>query len=571
MSVSETTRIGSVLAGYRIESLLGRGGMSVVYLAEHVRLGRKVALKVLAAPLANDDSFRERFSRESQRAAELDHPNVIPIYDAGEVEGGDADGLLYIAMRYVAGSDLRSLLKQHRRLGLGRTLFILEQVAGALDAAHDRNLIHRDVKPANILIADPSEHVYLTDFGIAKQTTSPELTRTGVFVGTLDYAAPEQIEGLTLDARTDVYALGCVLYECLAGQPPFSREADVAVMHAHLSTPAPKLSEVRPDLTKELDRVITTAMAKPMDERYTRCPELIDAARDAVLKRHATSASSMRAALDDAEQHPEPPPPVEPAPVEPEPVAAPLPPVVEPEPEPVALAEPVAVAEPVSAAPPADAPRRRFAGVPGWLVTAGLVVLAAALAATVGYVLAGDGNEATATPTGVTTTPGETTSTSAPISLAALVPNQLWKSCAVQTQPVAGAVESAVCLQPGDLSIQNAPDRWELSIYPSAAALETAYTSARQGAGVAASGGRCDGAFWGGSGGWAHPGNPPKPGGNRFCYFDGDEAVMVWTHEKLGQPTHRDLLAVAREGGSDHAGLFTWWRFWHHRIGKAGA
>jgi predicted Ser/Thr protein kinase len=562
MSVSETTRIGSVLAGYRIESLLGRGGMSVVYLAEHVRLGRKVALKVLAAPLANDDSFRERFTRESQRAAELDHPNVIPIYDAGEVEGGDADGLLYIAMRYVAGSDLRSLLKQHGKLGLGRTLFILEQVAGALDAAHDRNLIHRDVKPANILIADPSEHVYLTDFGIAKQTTSPELTRTGVFVGTLDYAAPEQIEGLTLDARTDVYALGCVLYECLAGRPPFDRDADVAVMHAHLSTPPPKLSEVRPDLTKELDRVIASAMAKSRDERYARCPELVDAARDAVLGRQASSASSMRAALEEVEQQQPPPPP---APVEPEPVAAaPPPPVREP--------EPVALAEPVSAPSGAGEPRRRFGGIPGWLVTAGLVVLAATLAAVVGYVIAGDGNEATANPPPPpgATTPAETTSTSGEVGLSALVPNQLWKSCAVQNQPDVAAVESAVCPQPGDLSVPNAPDRWEVSIYPDAASLAKAYTTARKGAGVAATGGRCDGSFWGGSGPWVHSGNPPKPGGQRFCYFDGDDAVIVWTHEKFGDPTHRDMLAVAREGGTNHAGLYNWWRFWHHRIGKTG-
>ena len=250
MGVSETTRIGTVFAGYRVESLLGRGGMSVVYLAEHVRLGRKVALKVLASPLTHDESYRERFIRESQRAADLDHPNVIPIYDAGEIEGGDTDGLLYIAMRYVDGSDLRTLVRRDGQLSVGRTIFMLEQVAAALDAAHDRDLIHRDVKPSNILVAEPSEHVYLTDFGVAKQTTAPDLTRTGVFVGTVDYAAPEQIEGLTLDRRTDIYALGCVLYECLAGRPPFDREAEVAVMHAHLATPPPKLTDVRPDLPR---------------------------------------------------------------------------------------------------------------------------------------------------------------------------------------------------------------------------------------------------------------------------------------------------------------------------------
>ena len=213
MSTGDNTRIGTEIAGYRIESLLGRGGMSVVYLAEHVRLGRKVALKLLAPMLSDDESFRERFQRESRRAAELDHPNVVPIFDAGE-----ADGQLFIAMRYIEGCDLKTLIRREGPLGVGRTLFILEQAADGLDAAHERNLIHRDVKPANILIAEPSEQVYLTDFGVVKHTASQGLTRTGFFIGTVDYAAPEQIEGLPVDARTDVYALGCVLYECLVGQ-----------------------------------------------------------------------------------------------------------------------------------------------------------------------------------------------------------------------------------------------------------------------------------------------------------------------------------------------------------------
>ena len=163
-----------------------------------------------------------------------------------------------------------------------------------------------------------------------------------------------------------------------------------------------------------------------------------------------------------------------------------------------------------------------------------------------------------------------TTEQAAPASLAALVPGQLWKDCAVENQPADGAIESAVCLQPAALGTQNPPDRWQISIYPDASALVAAYTAARERGGVAATGGRCDGTFWGGSGPWVHEGTPPKPGGDRFCYFDGDDAVMVWTHKKLGQPTHRDMLAVAREGSTDHAALFNWWRFWHHRIGKVG-
>jgi serine/threonine protein kinase len=205
--MSDNTRIGATVAGYRIESLIGRGGMSIVYLAEHVRLGRQVALKLLAPSLSVDADFRERFSFESRRAAEIDHPNVVPIYDAGE-----ADGQLYIAMRYIAGCDLKTLIRREGSLGVARTLFLLEQTADALDAAHERNLIHRDVKPANILVAEPADRVYLTDFGVVKHNGSQGLTKTGFVLGTIDYAAPEQIEGLPVDARTDVYALGCVLY-----------------------------------------------------------------------------------------------------------------------------------------------------------------------------------------------------------------------------------------------------------------------------------------------------------------------------------------------------------------------
>jgi serine/threonine-protein kinase len=553
--VSETTRIGTVLAGYRIESLLGRGGMSVVYLAEHMRLGRKVALKVLAAPLAQDAGFRERFVRESQRAAELDHPNVIPIYDAGEVEGGDADGLLYIAMRYVQGSDLRSLLREEGKLSVGRTLFVLEQAAGALDAAHDRGLIHRDVKPANILIAQPSEHVYLTDFGVAKQTTAPDLTRTGMFIGTIDYAAPEQIEGLPLNGRTDVYALGCVLYECLAGRPPFDREAEVAVMHAHLTTPPPKLSDARPDLPKTLDRVVSSAMAKSMNERYATCPELVEAAREALLQR-STSTGPVAHALDEPE-----PPPVEPVPaavVAQE--AAPDAPV-DRDVEAPAVA---AAAAPEAAAVTKSAVRR---SPPRWLAVALLVVGAAALSAVIAYVVASGGSEATPGGGSGSLTSGDSGLPSNQLpSLATLVPTPLWKECAVENVPRSGAVETAVCAQSGDTSTVNSPDSWEISIYPTADALEKAYVTQRQAAGVTREGGRCDGTHWDGSGPWLHP--QDKPGGARFCYFDGDDAVLVWTHERLGQPNHRDLLAVAREGGTDHAGLFVWWRFWHHRIGK---
>ena len=281
--MTDNTRIGATVAGYRIQSLIGRGGMSIVYLAEHVQLGRQVALKLLAPGLSADPEFRERFVHESRRAAEVDHPNVVPIFDAGE-----ADGQLFIAMRYIEGCDLKTLIGREGSLGVGRTLFILEQAADGLDAAHDRNLIHRDVKPANILIAEPSERVYLTDFGVVKHTAAQGLTKTGFFLGTVDYAAPEQIEGLPVDARTDVYALGCVLYECLVGQAPFVRDGELAVLHAHLVQPPPVLSSAL-QVPKGLDAVIARALAKVKDDRYPTCGELIAAARQAALARRSTS------------------------------------------------------------------------------------------------------------------------------------------------------------------------------------------------------------------------------------------------------------------------------------------
>src|SRR3954449_5915464 len=241
--------VGTQLGPYRIESYIGRGGMGVVYRAEHVHLGRQVALKLLAPELAENESFRERFVRESRVAARVDHPNVIPIYEANEY-----DGRYLIAMRYVDGLDLREILHTRGPLDLERALVVLTQVAGALDAAHAQGLVHRDVKPGNILVVSGSEHCYLTDFGLTKAISSDTaFTATGQFVGTTDYVAPEQIEGKQLDRRTDVYSLGCVFYECLTGEPPFRRENDMAVMWAHIQEPPPRPSERRADMPEHLD------------------------------------------------------------------------------------------------------------------------------------------------------------------------------------------------------------------------------------------------------------------------------------------------------------------------------
>jgi len=271
--VSDDPQVGTELAGYRIESLLGRGGMSLVYLAEDLRLKRKVALKLLAASLAGDESFRDRFLRESELAASIDHPNIVPIYEAGRTED-----LLFIAMRYVEGSDLKERL--HRgRLDPADAAGLLAQVASALDAAHARGLVHRDVKPSNVLLdsrarPDGSDHAYLADFGLTKRVSDETgIGEDGHLMGTIDYVAPEQIAGDEIDGRADVYSLGCVLYECLVGQPPFRRDSDIAVVFAHLETEPPAPSAQRPELPAALDAVIARALAKEPEQRYPSCRE----------------------------------------------------------------------------------------------------------------------------------------------------------------------------------------------------------------------------------------------------------------------------------------------------------
>jgi ketosteroid isomerase-like protein len=259
---------GSEFAGHRIEEVVGHGGMGVVYRAVHVALGRTVALKILAPELAGNDEFQTRFRQESKLAASIDHPNVIPIFDAGEE--GDS---LYVTMRFVAGTDLRHLAAGNG-LTPERAVRIVAQAAEALDAAHARGLVHRDVKPGNVLIEarDGHDHAFLTDFGLTKQVTSdPSITETGNWLGTVDYAAPEQIRARPLDRRADVYALGGVLYWALTGRVPYPREGDMAKMYAHLNDPPPALGDSIP---AELAAVVGRAMAKEPADRYQAAGDL---------------------------------------------------------------------------------------------------------------------------------------------------------------------------------------------------------------------------------------------------------------------------------------------------------
>ena len=283
---------GSEFAGYRIMTVLGRGGMSVVYLAEHLGLERKVALKVLAPQLAGDERFRERFVRETRIAAGMEHQNIVPIFEAGE-----AEGLLFLAMRYVPGTDLGRLIRRDGTLDAERTAWVIREAASALDAAHARGLVHRDVKPGNILVVEGEgsegrDLIYLSDFGLTKRLeggTGGGLTQTGQFVGTVDYVAPEQIEGRAVDARTDVYSLACVLFECLTGSVPFERDSQVAALYAHLGEKPPVPTAARPDLPASIDEVVAKALAKSPADRYATCGGFSGAAREAL--RPPTEAS----------------------------------------------------------------------------------------------------------------------------------------------------------------------------------------------------------------------------------------------------------------------------------------
>lgn len=263
MNPANTIPIRNDFLGYRPEELIGQGGMGVVYRARDLRLKRIVALKVMAPELAADERFRERFAREAELAMSLEHPNVVPIHDAGEL-----DGRLYLVMRFVEGTDLRALLREEGALEPRRALAIVAQVAHALDAAHAKGLVHRDVKPSNVLLTS-EDHVYLTDFGLTKRAESASgFTAAGQMLGTIDYVAPEQIEGGEADTRGDVYGLACVLFETLTGAAPFaSASGGMAKMWAHLNAEPPSVRDQRPDVPKELDELIRRGLAKRPDER----------------------------------------------------------------------------------------------------------------------------------------------------------------------------------------------------------------------------------------------------------------------------------------------------------------
>jgi serine/threonine-protein kinase len=275
---------GTIVSGYRIDGMLGEGGMGAVYQATQLSLNRVVALKLLAANLGDDAGFRARFEREGQVQAGLDHDHIVPVYEAGQSEYG-----LFLAMRLIAGPTLKHLILDGL-LDPRRSVRLLAQVANALDSAHRAGLIHRDIKPQNILIGD-RDHAYLADFGLIKAPDEARLTGTGQFIGTIDYVAPEQIQGEPATPASDIYALTGVLYECLTGEVPYPKPSEAATLHAHVMQPPPVLTERRPDLPPALDGVIAQGMAKDPWSRPSTAAELIQAASRAL----SSSASSIPA------------------------------------------------------------------------------------------------------------------------------------------------------------------------------------------------------------------------------------------------------------------------------------
>ena len=298
---------GDELAGYRVESYVARGGMAVVYRARDVALGRPVALKVIAPELAMNETFRLRFRRESELAAAIEHPNVIPIYRAGE-----EDGRLYIAMRFVDGEDLSTVLSRQGGLPMEQLLPLFAQIASAVDAAHAAGLVHRDIKPGNVLLTGhagdlSARHVYLTDFGLTKRSTSwTGLTSVGHFLGSIGYVAPEQIVGGTVAAAADVYSLGCMLYEAMAGKPPFVAGNDAAMMWAHVAGPIPSVRGRQPDLPPAVDDVLARAMAKEPTSRPPTCLSLMADLRTALGDRAPAHGSVGVEQADPGDAGPEP-------------------------------------------------------------------------------------------------------------------------------------------------------------------------------------------------------------------------------------------------------------------------
>jgi serine/threonine protein kinase len=604
--------VGDEYAGYRVRSVLGRGGMSVVYQAENLRLSNVIALKVLSPELADDDVFRARFLEESRIAASLNHPNVIPIYDMGS-----KDDLLYIAMRYVSGTDMRQMIKKRGRLRPDTALFLIGQAARALDAAHRKGLVHRDVKPGNLLVergddeADP-DHVYLADFGITKHAMSRSgLTSTGQFLGTIDYVAPEQIRGMTVLGLADQYSLGCVLYECLTGRVPFEKDLDAAIIWAHVEEMPTMPTILRPELPPEVDEVFGRVLAKRPDERYGSCREFVEAARHALGIPDTGSASysspgmltgaplpslppfsqPRESAWWNAPSQPDAGAPVAGAPVAGAPVAAGSGAAVESAPRSAGGHTMTSHRRPPG---PADAddpdrtggtppptgrpPRRRWYSQPAWLAALIVLVLVGAGAGTwVG--LHGGSKPKAAGKMAMAPMPAKAKPTVSALMTAVKVANESPGSI--------GKLPASTCKQQGSTKVMcTSPSLGISSVgfqtYPSLTALYAAYTAQMK----TLNNGKfqenfndCGAGATFGEVGWNHLLQHPKTysvaqmsmgkvtedqaAGRVFCTYTGGYEYMLWTQDA------GNMLALVV--GPVHNDVWLWWAAVHHNIGLGGS
>lgn len=506
---------GTEFGGYRIERLLGAGGFCNVYLAEDLRpaLRRKVALKVLNPTLSADQKNRERFQRESLLAVELDdHPNIVGVLDAGE-----QDGQLFIAQRYIEGTDLGALIERDGPLSADRTIQVMEEIGEALDYAHQAGLVHRDVKPRNVLIRDRDQRCFLADFGLTKRTASSDsLTGAGEFLGTFAYAAPEQLGGEAVDGRADLYALGCVLYESLTGSPPFSGDIH-SMITSHLTKAPPSPSQARSGLPPAIDAVITKAMAKEPDDRYQTGAELAEATRKAL---RAT-----------------PPPPPPKAAVAPPPpsvtttTTTSAPPPVTPPPGPLPGATP---------APAGGGGRSRTPVIVGAVVVLVLLVVGA-------VVLLGGGGDDGGSASSTTEDSGQDDQAQADQDLLDGLPSELAATCEA-ADPEGDAVALAEC-SPG-----SGADAVTATLYEDGGELGDAFDAAQADAAQPLdTDGECAVDRYAVHG-WTSNDQEGGEVGQVACFLDGQQhAVIAWTDDDAG------TLAVASRTDDADASLYEWW------------
>ena len=466
---------GTTIGEFVIESVAGRGGMGIVYRARQREPDRVVALKVVAPELAGDPSFEARFKSEGRIAARIEHPNVIPVYAVGEDRG-----TLYIAMRFVVGTDLRAVIEEDGRVEPGRAAALIDQVAQALDAAHRHGLVHRDVKPANILITAQGgrEHVYLTDFGLTRHVAASQaMTATGALVGTVDYVAPEQVRGERVDARTDVYSLGCVLFHSLTGRVPYPESNQIAKLYAHDSRPPPSALECVPGLPAGLDDVIARAMAKDPDARYQSAGDL-----------GAAALAAVRGASPPKEERT------------------------------------VAVGD--AASPPGDPGRPRASRRRLFAAAAAIVVLVAVAAAVALSVSGSDRKERSGAAPKGHSTPAQ--------RLLALIPLVTRENCKPAAQGVAdpSATTSLECGLAGlDVVYQQ---------FPNNAVMKQWYALARENAGVSPASGSCSATAFHGESQLTVNG---AARGRYLCLLDGTEPRLYETDERFGVGTALDYYA----------------------------